>query len=704
MSLRIELHLDLGQLEVNRPAAMPLCTQCLTQTAQGLKHRADVLIVRDKRLLPREHLVHECIGKAACNVNDARHDLVAPHLAVRADLHLTRHREAVNALVEAANAVREFTRQHRNHAVNEIDARPALCGLHVERLTRTDVVADIGNVDTEEEAAVLLVRIDAVVDVLRVLTVDGHDREVAAVTPSRILFGQRVLGAARSGSRHGGRKLLVQIVRTHDGEHIHAGIARLAEHLDDASLGTAPFLGPLRDLYDNLAARLCPAEVLFQNEDVAPDLRAVGRDKTERLAALERPDDVRIRTLQNADNLALTRTPLCLGRCDTRDNAVAVHGCRKHGAGHEDIRLVLCRTHVGDDKAEPLRRHGETADHEVHAARQPVEPAAVADDRSVRFKRSKCRRKQRLVRLGQTKPRAHLRLGQRAIGVLPHKGVYAFLQRIQLFHNLLFFPFLFFSFRTVQQKFRSTRKDALSDPQIERQQMPRIGQDELLTTHAADIVIEIVRALWICRVVTRSVYDQNRCCDPCNLPAENCNDIHHLVNGDKRHPPIGVVRTARHIAELAARLRHIAVDARLARRKVLDPLLGGNHDRRTKTDHVGKLCLHGEQQGKDCPHRVTDHGDLIARAAEDGIPIAHGVHPVLVLHAAQILDRRPMPRKPYCEHSKTALVQILAHQTQLCGQSRKSVNEEDTMRASRQKKRLRSFKVHDNSSFAFLSI
>ena len=73
-----------------------------------------------------------------------------------------------------------------------------------------------------------------------------------------------------------------------------------------------------------------------------------------------------------------------------------------------------------------------------------------------------------------------------------------------------------------------------------------------------------------------------------------------------------------------------------------------------------------------------------------------------MLHAAQILDRRPMPRKPYCEHSKAALVQILTHQTQLCGQSRKSVNEEDTMRASRQKKRLRSLKMHDNSSFSVI--
>ena len=288
----------------------------------------------------------------------------------------------------------------------------------------------VGDVDAEEEAAVLLIRIDAVIDVLRVLAVNRDNGEVAAIPPSRVLLGQRMRRAVRGGFCDGGRKALIEIVGAHDGEHVDPGGARLAEHLDDAPLGAAAFLGPLRNLDDNLAARLCAAKILFQNKDVAPDLRAVGRHEAERLAALERADDVRIRTVKDADDLALTRTPRRLGGCHTRHNTIAVHSGCECTPRHKDIRLVLRLSHVGDDEAESLRRHGEPPDDEIHAARQSVESAAIADDRPLRLERRERRRKQRLLLIGQPKSRAHLRFRQRAIGVLPHISVHTFLERI----------------------------------------------------------------------------------------------------------------------------------------------------------------------------------------------------------------------------------------------------------------------------------
>ena len=73
-----------------------------------------------------------------------------------------------------------------------------------------------------------------------------------------------------------------------------------------------------------------------------------------------------------------------------------------------------------------------------------------------------------------------------------------------------------------------------------------------------------------------------------------------------------------------------------------------------------------------------------------------------MLHAAQILDRCPVPREAYGKHSEAAVIQIRTHKAQLGGQSRKAMNEKGAMTPSRQQKGFGAFKVHDNSSDPFV--
>ena len=124
-------------------------------------------------------------------------------------------------------------------------------------------------------------------------------------------------------------------------------------------------------------------ERLLRHEDVLAELRVVRRHKAERLAALERADDLLIRTLKDADDLALARAPFFLCRRHAGDDAVAMHGRIEVRTRHEDIRLFLRLAHIRDDEAEALGRHREAADDEVHAARDAVEVAAVLDDRAL---------------------------------------------------------------------------------------------------------------------------------------------------------------------------------------------------------------------------------------------------------------------------------------------------------------------------------
>ena len=389
VALLVELDFDLGDVEVDGAAAVALGFHDMPQFLERLEHRQEVALRLDGLgVFVNEDFVDDVVGEAAVDVDDGRHDLIARDLALGAHLHLAGHREAVDALIEAADAVGERERQHRDDAVDEIDARAALARLAVERLALAHVPAHIGDVDAEEIGAVcLLLDVDAVVEVLGVIAVDGDDGEVAAVAAALVLIGRGVLLDVVRSVLHVLGELLREVVLAHDGEHVDARIALLAEHLDDLALRVVAAGRPFRDLDDDFAARARAAEMLFRDKDVVIELRVVRRHEGERLVALERADDPLVRALDDADDLALARAAFLLRRLDARHDAVAVHGSAERDARHEDVRVLLRLLDVGDDEAEALRRHRELADDEVHAARDAVEVAAVLDDERLLFQR-----------------------------------------------------------------------------------------------------------------------------------------------------------------------------------------------------------------------------------------------------------------------------------------------------------------------------
>ena len=95
----------------------------------------------------------------------------------------TREREPVLAGVERADAVGELLGQHRQHAVDEVDARRAQPRLVVDRRVPRHVVAHVGDVHAEKHAPVLgALDADRVVEVARVDRVDGEGEAVADVS------------------------------------------------------------------------------------------------------------------------------------------------------------------------------------------------------------------------------------------------------------------------------------------------------------------------------------------------------------------------------------------------------------------------------------------------------------------------------------------------------------------------------------------
>ena len=116
--------------------------------------------------------------------------------AVAADDHAHRERGAVLVGAERAQIVGDALRQHRHHAVGEIDRVAALQRLAVERRARPHVVRDVGDGDGEDVAAGI-VRIgigrgmDRVVVVLGVDRIDGDERELAPVLAAGEIGGLR---------------------------------------------------------------------------------------------------------------------------------------------------------------------------------------------------------------------------------------------------------------------------------------------------------------------------------------------------------------------------------------------------------------------------------------------------------------------------------------------------------------------------------
>ena len=106
------------------------------------------------------------------------------HLAVGGDIHEDGVGQTVHRRFQTAQIVGQPFRQHRDHLVHEIDARPARIRFVVQDRVFAHVVAHIGDVhsETEHPVAEIFAR-QRIVEVLRIDRIDGEADRVAQVQP-----------------------------------------------------------------------------------------------------------------------------------------------------------------------------------------------------------------------------------------------------------------------------------------------------------------------------------------------------------------------------------------------------------------------------------------------------------------------------------------------------------------------------------------
>src|SRR5215471_8397106 len=117
--------------------------------------------------------------------NDAPRKPCASGHAAFVELNEYRMCEPIDSRIEAANAVAQPLRQHWDHAVGKINAVPASACLPIQRAAGLHVCSNIGDVHAELPPAVWkLLHVNSVVEIARVIGVNGNDELVAQIFAS----------------------------------------------------------------------------------------------------------------------------------------------------------------------------------------------------------------------------------------------------------------------------------------------------------------------------------------------------------------------------------------------------------------------------------------------------------------------------------------------------------------------------------------
>jgi hypothetical protein len=192
----VELELRLGGRHLKR-AARTVLGQPGGRRARCLERLGYRL---GRALVAREEAVELVVVEPCVRADQAAVEARRARTAVRGEDDLRGDDESLRARGEAAGVVRERRRQHRLDGPGDVGAVGASQRLRLERRARTNVSADVGDMDPEANLVALSAGRDRVVEIVGARRVDREGREAAEVAPAVIgLSG--VGGSAIRGRR-----------------------------------------------------------------------------------------------------------------------------------------------------------------------------------------------------------------------------------------------------------------------------------------------------------------------------------------------------------------------------------------------------------------------------------------------------------------------------------------------------------------------
>ena len=188
-----------------------------------------------------------------------------------------------------------------------------------------------------------------IVEVLRILGVDGKGRHAAEVLPLRDFLCLNLGGNLFRRVLHRLGVHVGQAELGQDGVHLGVVVARLSQYVNHLPDGVLGLVGPLYHFHHSLVAVLSSLEPFFRDEYVVGQRPVLGKQESIRLGHLQRAHKRVVGPLQYLHHLAFGLAPLALG-VEHDFYPVVVHGMGRVALGNE-YRIAAA---VGDKGVLPV--------------------------------------------------------------------------------------------------------------------------------------------------------------------------------------------------------------------------------------------------------------------------------------------------------------------------------------------------------------
>ncbi len=263
-------------------------------------------------------------------------ELRVEHLPLRGEQKLDAFGQPFHVGLERAQLVAQRFGQHRDDPVDQVGRVAALACLHVEGGAGLDVVGHVGDVNPEAPAlGADPFQADRVVEILRVVGVDGDDVVRTAVHPPGEVVRVDDRSMVSCLPERLGREMQGEVVLAQDGEQVDPFGVGGTEELDDFPLGIGMARLPLAEFDDDLVAGARnTSEIARRGDvDVVGDPGVIRHDVEELGTGLESADEAGATSFEDADHGAG-------GGCRWRGARLATESLRQDVASDEHPILV----------------------------------------------------------------------------------------------------------------------------------------------------------------------------------------------------------------------------------------------------------------------------------------------------------------------------------------------------------------------------
>ena len=260
----VEFDDGLGQIEVDRSAALALAIENLLQVAHEFEVFQERGVTLALGVVTCEYGVDGGVGHALGGANHALAQIVVDDLAAVIDLHDAGEHEAIELRAQAADVGGEFEREHGHGTIGKVNAGATQTGFLIEGARGRNILRDVGDVDVQLEIVVgQHADEDGVVEVAGSLSVDSDDRKRAEVAAAVKFGGGNGCGDLLRFFERGCGEMVRQMEFADDDFDVDAEVIFAAKDFQDASARGLPRRGPVGDFdVDDYAFEVGPVIVM----------------------------------------------------------------------------------------------------------------------------------------------------------------------------------------------------------------------------------------------------------------------------------------------------------------------------------------------------------------------------------------------------------------------------------------------------------